>query len=79
MTVADRWWDRAACLGSDPDWFFPNEDYRNQDIPWKEAQAKAVCQGCSVRAQCLADAIRYDAEGIWGGTNKTERRAMVTE
>lgn len=39
--------------------------------------AKQVCDGCSVRSQCLTEAITagYD-DGIWGGLEPEERRVM---
>ena len=39
------------------------------------AQARAVCEGCSVRADCLDYALKYRVKfGIWGGTTELERR-----
>ena len=39
--------------------------------------AKALCARCSVRSECLAEAISdADRLGIWGGTTERERRAM---
>lgn len=61
--------DLAACIGSDPDLFFP-EHYRSEDIP----VAKAICNRCAIKAACLAEAIAEDYEGIWGGTTSYERR-----
>lgn len=64
------WQDLAACLGCDPELFFP---------PPKTiaTQAKAVCQGCEVRAECLAYAIEtHQKHGIWGGLAPKERRRL---
>ena len=39
--------------------------------------AKAVCEGCPVKAPCLEFAMRFEeTEGIWGGTSGRERRAL---
>ncbi len=39
--------------------------------------AKAVCQGCPVKAACLEFAITTNQEyGVWGGTSEDERRVL---
>ena len=39
--------------------------------------AKAICQGCQVRPQCLEFAFDTDQEaGIWGGMTEEERRRV---
>jgi WhiB family redox-sensing transcriptional regulator len=44
----------------------------------RERRAKALCQACAVRAECLAHALRIrDQHGIWGGLNEIERRALL--
>jgi Transcription factor WhiB len=55
----------AACLGADPDLFFPGKgDHETA------AQAKAICARCSVRAACYARAVRNgELFGIWGGVD----------
>lgn len=61
------WVDRAACAGMDTELFFPA---RGEST----AEAKAVCRGCPVRAECLDDAVeRGEKFGIWGGASKRER------
>lgn len=40
-------------------------------------EARAVCVGCPVRAECLHDALVSDATGgMWGGLLRKERRAL---
>ncbi|MFJ2007043.1 WhiB family transcriptional regulator [Streptomyces chartreusis] len=40
-------------------------------------EARAVCVGCPVRAECLHDALVSDATGgMWGGMFRKERRAL---
>jgi WhiB family redox-sensing transcriptional regulator len=65
---------RAACRGTDPEFFFPvavtgaaAEQVRS---------AKAVCGRCEVRADCLSYALRAMPHGIWGGTTWEERIVM---
>lgn len=39
---------------------------------------KAVCTGCPVRTECLADALDNHVEfGVWGGMTERERRALL--
>ena len=41
-------------------------------------RAKAVCVGCGVRTECLADALDNRVEfGVWGGMTERERRALL--
>ena len=62
------WRDDAACLGMDPDLFFPPPGWYGAE------EAKAICQGCPVRAECLEYALQTrPVYGIWGGLNHNER------
>jgi WhiB family redox-sensing transcriptional regulator len=55
----------AACIGTDPALFFPEPGDTET-----EAQAVAICAGCSVRAACLARALANGERfGIFGGVN----------
>jgi uncharacterized protein YerC len=43
----------------------------------KPTEAKEICGGCPVRAECLHDALDSKAtNGIWGGLTYQERRAL---
>lgn len=65
-----EWAARAACQGSDPDTLFVQGAAQNR--------AKAVCLGCQVRTECLADALDNRVEfGVWGGMTERERRALL--
>ncbi len=70
------WRDRAACLGVDPELFFPEKG------EWAKAErAKQVCRGCSVQGACLHEALNGpqatgDEAGIFGGTTPRERRGL---
>lgn len=64
------WPSYAACRGSEPDELFVQGAAQNR--------AKAVCFGCNVRTECLADALDNRTEfGIWGGMTERERRALL--
>jgi WhiB family redox-sensing transcriptional regulator len=53
--------------------FFPSESGWTGVV--QAERAKAVCQGCTVRAECLSMAMAdSDLRGIWGGTTWHERR-----
>lgn len=73
MSVLRELKDRGACVGKDPDLWFPGRG------PNSANTAKAVCQGCPVRELCLEYALEAKEEfGIWGGTTPTERKRMMT-
>lgn len=45
----------------------------------KDAEAKKFCARCPVRRECLAYALAIPAAtdfGIWGGTNRNQRREL---
>lgn len=72
---ARDWRSRAACRDSDPETFFPAAEagpaYERQ-----VAEAKAVCAGCPVRAECLDEALARIPDGIAGGLTPAERRRL---
>ncbi len=64
------WTSMAACTVADPDDLFVSGAAQNR--------AKAVCQACPVRTECLADALDSRVEfGVWGGMTERERRALL--
>ena len=64
------WTTDALCAQVDPDLFYPETGAPNQD-------AKRICGGCDVRAECLAYALAHrERFGVWGGTTERERRRM---
>lgn len=69
-TPRENWQDQANCLGVDPDIFYPERGESHEE-------AKKVCNGCIVRADCLSYALqRREKYGIWGGTSERERRRI---
>ena len=67
---AGDWVARSACRGTDPDELFVTGAAQHR--------AKAVCLGCPVRTECLADALDSKVEfGVWGGMTERERRALL--
>ena len=67
---SNDWAARGACRSADPDSLFVQGAAQNR--------AKAVCAGCPVRTECLADALDNRVEfGVWGGMTERERRALL--
>ena len=67
---AQRWQERANCLGVDPDLFFPERGASTRE-------AKGVCRGCEVKDECLEYALAHGEKfGIWGGLSERERRRV---
>ena len=64
-------WQRdALCSQTDPEAFFPEKGGSTRD-------AKRICAGCDVKAQCLEFALANDQRfGIWGGLSERERRKL---
>jgi WhiB family redox-sensing transcriptional regulator len=70
MTFDTDWAAQAACRAADPDSLFVQGAAQNR--------AKAICVGCTVRTECLADALDNRIEfGVWGGMTERERRALL--
>ena len=64
------WQERALCAQTDPEAFFPEKGGSTRE-------AKRVCTGCDVRAECLEYALANDERfGIWGGLSERERRKL---
>lgn len=75
-TYVDDWRDLAACHGMDPHLFFGPEEGREdrETRQLRIANAKAICAGCPVRADCLDFAVKTDPQpGIFGGLTELER------
>lgn len=79
--VAVRDWRRQAnCAGVDPDLFYPRRGGSKVLQAEQIREAKEVCAGCSVRAQCLTSALEHQEDhGIWGGLSERERRRLQTK
>ena len=68
--IEDQWQDRALCAQTDPEAFFPEKGGSTRE-------AKRICQGCEVKAECLEYALHNDERfGIWGGLSERERRRL---
>ncbi len=64
------WQERALCAETDPEAFFPEKGGSTRE-------AKKICTGCEVKAECLEYALGNDERfGIWGGLSERERRRL---
>ncbi len=69
-----EWLQHRACADIHPDVFFPT---RGGNAAIQEA--KLICHGCPVEAECLAYALTAGPmlSGVWGGTSQRERVRML--
>ncbi|GAB10634.1 WhiB family regulatory protein [Gordonia araii NBRC 100433] len=68
--VEETWQERALCAQTDPEAFFPEKGGSTRE-------AKRICSGCEVKAECLDYALHNDERfGIWGGLSERERRRL---
>ena len=72
--IGTDWQDNAACVGTDPEAFFPSGPGM---VARREAQpAIAICHTCPVQVQCALYAMEGgDRNGVWGGVLLTEKQA----
>ena len=67
------WQDYSNCRGADADLFFPERGASTR-------KAKAICNACQVKVECLEFAIQQSEKfGIWGGLSERERRRIRKE
>jgi WhiB family transcriptional regulator, redox-sensing transcriptional regulator len=73
-----RWRERAACVGVDPELFYPVGT--GEQLLVQVEAAKRVCAGCPVRRECLADVMGSEDPGqrwgICGGLSPAERSEL---
>lgn len=69
--IAQDWRDEAVCAQTDPELWFPEKG-------GSATQAKGVCGGCPVRAECLQWALANgETDGIWGGLTPGQRKKLM--
>jgi WhiB family redox-sensing transcriptional regulator len=59
------WQERALCAQTDPEAFFPEKGGSTRE-------AKRICSGCEVRAECLEYALAFDQ--TWCGLTRSAPR-----
>ncbi len=71
LLKAEDWTLRAKCRGMQDQLFPEGADQK---------RARAVCMGCQVRSECLAEALDNRIEwGVWGGMTERERRRLLRQ
>lgn len=76
----DEWMAKGACAESPPEvraLFFSETDSNRVAAKFAETEAKAICLGCSVQAECLTYALNGNVWGIWGGLTRRERVELI--
>ena len=69
MMDTDDWTRFAKCRGTGDVLFATGAEQR---------RVRVLCDGCPVRAKCLAEALDHRIEwGVWGGMTERERRALL--
>ena len=70
------WQDDAACIDADRALFFPEREEGTRAY----VEARAICAGCGVRTECLADALTHEfgkgpsfRHGMQGGMSPKQR------
>ena len=73
------WQYDAMCRQHSSNLFFPPATFeKKEDREKRELKAKAVCNGCPVRTECLDEAKEISEPfGIWGGQNEVERKRIL--
>ena len=72
-TIENDWRNQARCAEVDSEIFFPEKGGSTRE-------AKKVCTGCEVRAECLQSALDgRELHGIWGGLSDRERRRLLRD
>ena len=67
----DEWTLEAKCRGKQ-DELFPDGA--------AQKRVRALCSGCTVRTECLAEALDNRIEwGVWGGMTERERRQLLRQ
>jgi WhiB family redox-sensing transcriptional regulator len=70
IVAPPEWMAEGLCAQVDPELFYPDKGGSTRE-------AKQVCAGCPVLAECLAYAlVNGERFGVWGGTSERERRRI---
>lgn len=75
------WRAQAACVGQSAKFFYEVPRRGNNQahvLDALTAEARAVCEACPVKDECLAEAMQCAADdhAVWGGTHHLDRRRM---
>lgn len=69
MVWNENWAEQAGCRNTSDQLFVQGAEQND---------AKRMCARCSVKAECLAEALDNRIQwGVWGGLTERERRALL--
>ncbi len=66
----------ALCAGADPEIWFPTAVPGTEVYDREVDRAKAICAECPVRMECAEWALDVATDGVFGGLDPDERRAL---
>lgn len=61
---------QAACIGTDLDFFFPDNEVLTKD---QRLILERVCNGCPIKDICLEWALCNERYGLWANTTAEQR------
>jgi WhiB family transcriptional regulator, redox-sensing transcriptional regulator len=71
------WVEQANCRGSSKLFVETISNLGSLEVrSRRDMVAKAICNLCPVKEQCLNFALLHHEFGVWGGTNESDRAAM---
>jgi WhiB family redox-sensing transcriptional regulator len=65
-----NWMARAACIGHDPELWFPNAGHK------PSTDVVAICRSCPVINECLDYGLTHGLKGVWGATGEEQRKRI---
>lgn len=76
---ATDWQALGLCRAVDSSIFFPPSHFEHKpEREAREKRAKAICNECPVRSECLEWALSTrEPHGVWGGFAEGERKQML--
>ena len=74
----EAWMEEGSCVYANTELFFPVGS--SMKAIKQSNEAKAICNECVVKIDCLEYAIRTNQDsGVWGGTTEEERKSLRRE
>jgi len=74
----ESWMENGSCIYANSELFFTVGS--SMKAIKKANEAKAVCNECFVKVDCLEYAVRTNQDsGVWGGATEEERKSIRRE
>lgn len=76
-----NWQVHGLCRTVDSGVFFPPAQFEHKpEREAREKRAKAICNECPVRSECLDWALATkEPHGVWGGYAESERKGLLVQ